>query len=131
MTLTSLTPTSFRVPPYFGDPVPGFSAWLPPVGAFGPDVDDAVGPVEPPLDVELLHAPAVSTVTATAGVVAPMARRRKCLTPLVLLKIYARRGSLAQGILEATRLAVLALATGHGMTVVGAVTRREVMPRSE
>jgi hypothetical protein len=129
MTLTSLTPTSFSVPPYFGDPVPGFSAWLPPVGADAPDVDDAVGPVEPPLDAELLHA-AASTVTATAVVVAPMARRRMCLTTLVLLKFDARRGSLAQGILEAKRLTVLALATGHGTTVVGTVTRRKVKPLS-
>jgi hypothetical protein len=95
MTLTSLTPTSLSVPPYFGAPVPGFNPWLTDDGDDDDDDDDDDGVAELPLDVELLHA-AASTATATA-VTAPMARKRKCLTTLLLLKIYSakivRRGN--------------------------------------
>jgi len=92
MTLTSLTPTSLSVPPYFGVPVPGLSPALTESDDDG-DPDDE-GAAELLLDGELLHA-AASTVRATA-VVAPMARERKCLTTLLLLKIcpakIVRRG---------------------------------------
>jgi hypothetical protein len=54
------------------------------------DEDEADGPAEPLLlDGELLHA-AASTATVTA-VTAPMARERKCLTTLLLLKIYSAK----------------------------------------
>jgi hypothetical protein len=93
MNSTSLTPTSLSVPPDFGAPVPGFSALpsAPPVDPVDDEgeVDD---PDEPPLlDGELLHA-AASTVTPTAAT-APMALafRRKCLTTLLLLKIYSAK----------------------------------------
>jgi hypothetical protein len=83
MNSTSLTPTSLSVPPYFGEPLPGLSAWAPPVRDEDDDAD-VDGPAEPPLDGELLHA-AASTVRATA-VAAPTARERMCLTTLLLLK---------------------------------------------
>jgi hypothetical protein len=102
MTLTSLTPTSFRVPPYLGDPVPGLSPALAESDAFG----DAVDPVEPLLDVELLHA-AASTVTATAPAAA-MARERKRLTTLLLLKIYSAK-IVRRGETGGARLAELTL----------------------
>jgi hypothetical protein len=62
--------------------VPGLSAWKP---ATEPGCVCAGGVIVLPLLLdELLHA-AASTVTATAPATAPKARKRKCLTTLLLL----------------------------------------------
>jgi hypothetical protein len=75
-------PIMFSVPPDLGVPVPGLSAWKPATwpGCAGGVI---VLPLLLLLD-ELLHA-AASMVTATALATAPTARKRKCLTTLLLL----------------------------------------------
>src|SRR5215472_7754186 len=82
MTSTSLTPIMLSVPPVCGLPVPGFSPACPLV-VVADDVCDDDGVLFVLLG-ELLHA-AASTVTATALATAPTARKRKCLTTLLLL----------------------------------------------